>query len=141
MKLKPILNVDTKSLVLGALFGIMGVALLGAAANDSSHPRIAPLSFLVLESTPAEGEANSGKFVLLKVCPWYGKISAESLKTRMEQETQELTINVMTEQGTTLSEIGRGDIISLNALRLNKLSAGSSVYRHLPSGGIEEVKR
>jgi hypothetical protein len=85
---------DAKSLLLGAVLATMGFVLLGAAAKGTSTALIVPQRFLVLESTPNGEPANGFQSQFLKVCPHYGKIDRDSLKFRMENETQELTMIV-----------------------------------------------
>jgi hypothetical protein len=73
---------------------------------------------------------------LLKVCPHYGKIDHDSLKFRLDNESQELTMIVVIKEGY---EIRRGDIIAFEAFQHIRLSPGSSVTRHLPGGGHEFI--
>jgi hypothetical protein len=58
------------------------------------------------------------------------------LKFRLASETQEIKMIVTTAEGY---EIRRGDIIGFNSFQHVRLSPGSKVVRHLPSGGQELV--
>jgi hypothetical protein len=127
-------NINAQSLVLGVLIGAGGLALLGASENGPSS--LPSKRFLVLESTPKGEPGNGRQTFLLKVCPHYGKISAEGLKFSLKNETQELTFLISTEQG---HDIRRGDILAFESLKQIQLSPGSRVIRHLPSGGQELV--
>lgn len=139
MRRNPNLRINATSVLLGAVLGITGVALLGASPkNAPAVTKILSQRFLVLESTPKQNPANPKQSVLqLKVAPHYGKIDAKGLKFRMENETQELTLLVEIEkEGDAIS---RGDIVSFEEFKHVKFSPGSQTVRHLPSGGTELV--
>ena len=129
-------RLEFKSASLGALLAIMGVALLGADKKEAQPKQVFLPRFLVLESTSFRKPANGLQAHLLKVSPHYGKIDSESLKLRLEAETQEIKMIVTTDEGY---EFRRGDIIGSDSLNHLKLSPGSKVVRHLPSGGHELV--
>ena len=127
------------SLCLGAVIALAGISLPGAAPKDSDDSAtILPQRFLVLAVTPKRLPANPKQPVLqLKVSPHYGKIDRDSLRFRLENETQELELLILiTEPGR---EIQRGDIISFEGFKHLSFSPGSRTVRHLPSGRTELV--
>lgn len=127
---------DGKSLIFGALFSLAFMTLLGADKSDASKVDALQQRFLVLESKPVRDAANGYQSLLLKVCPYYGKIEQDSLKFRLASETQEINMIVVVSEG---HEIARGDIIGFKSLEQLRLTPGSRVVRHLPSGGQELV--
>jgi len=137
MKTNRIVGFDAKSVVAGTLLAISCAVLLGAGKQpDTSKAKAIPLRFLVLESMLTDNAANGYKSHLLTVSPHYGKIDRDSLKFRLASETQELKVIVTTEEGY---EFRRGDIVGFALSQHLRLSPGSSVVRHLPSGGQETV--
>jgi hypothetical protein len=128
----------TLSVLLGALLGVTGFVLLGAAPKKDVGTKIMPQRFLVLKATPLQNPANPEQSVLqLKVSPHYGKIDAQGLKFKMANETQELTLLMNIEEAG--EEIRRGDIISFEGFKHIQFGPGSQTIRHLPSGGTELV--
>ena len=127
---------DGKSVIIGALFALVFVALLGADKSDTSNAKALPQRFLVLESTPVRDAANGLQSHLLKVCPWYGKIGRDGLKFRLASETQEMKVIMFVAEGY---EIDRGDIIGFELAQHLRLAPGSRLVRHLPTGGHELV--
>ena len=126
------IKIDIKSMLFGAIL----VATIAAAPIEPFIKEIQPVRFLVLEATPKGEVTDSGQRVVLRLSPHYGKISQEGLDFRFKNETQELSLVTIVEKGY---EIKRGDIIGLQVAQHLKLSPGSSVTRHLPSGGTESV--
>ena len=135
----PALRIHAMSVFLGALLGMTGFALLGASPTDTAvSATIMPQRFLVLEATPKRSPANPKQSVLqLRVSPHYGKIDEKGLRFRMENETQELTMLISIKKAG--EEISRGDIVSFEEFKHRKLSPGSKIVRHLPSGDTELV--
>ena len=127
---------DGKSVILGALFPVAFVLLLGAGKSDTSKVDALQQRFLVLESTPVRETANGYQSHQLKVCPHYGKIDQGSLKFRVANETQEIRMIVVVSEGHNFN---RGDIISFASMHHLRLAHGSRVTRHLPGGGQELV--
>jgi len=80
-----------------------------------------------LEVTQKEEASAIGRPVVLRVSPYYGKISKQGLDFRLKNETQELSLVTYIEKGY---EIKRGDVIGFQAYQHLK---------HLPSGGSESV--
>jgi hypothetical protein len=97
---------------------------------------VLPWRFLVLESSTAGEPENGHQAHLLKVCPHYGKIDADSLKFRLSNDTPEIQLILLTGEGY---KIGRGDIIGFDSFQHVKLSPGSQIVRHLPDGSHELV--
>jgi hypothetical protein len=125
-----------KSVIVGTVFALAFIALLGADKSDTSNVKALQQRFLVLESKPVREAANGYQSHLLKVCPYYGKIDQDSLNFRLASETQEIDMIVVVAQG---HEIARGDIIGFESFHHVRLTPGSKVVRHLPSGGQELV--
>ena len=136
MNSNPISKFDGKSVIIGALFALASVLLLGADKSDTSEVKALPQRFLILESTPVRKAANGYQSHLLKVCPHYGKIDEDILKFRLASETPEIKMIVVVAEG---HRFDRGDIIAFGSLHHNRLSPGSRVSRHLPEGGRELV--
>ena len=112
------------------------MVLVGAGKSDTSKVDALQQRFLVLESNPVRDAANGYQSHLLKVCPFYGKIDQDSLKFRLASETLEIKIIVVVAEG---DEIARDDIIGFESLQQLRLTPGSRVVRHLPTGGQELV--
>ena len=129
-------GIDTKSVVFGALLAAAATCLLGAGGEDHSTGRIMSQRFLVLESSPHGNPANGWQPHLIKVCPHYGKIDRESLKLRLDAETQEIKMLLHTEEGY---KFHRGDVIDFEISQHARRTPGSRIIRHLPSGGQELV--
>lgn len=136
MSTKPRTKLDGTSAIIGALFAFAFVVLLGAGEPDSSKVDALQQRFLVLESTPVRKAANGYQSHQLKVCPHYGKIDHDSLRFRIANETQEITMIVVVSEG---HRFNRGDIISFTSMHHLRLAPGSRVTRHLPNGGAELV--
>ena len=137
MKTKQIIGFDAKFVVAGALLAISCAVLLGAGKQpDTSEAKAIPLGFLVLESKPTDNAAKGYQSHLLTVSPHYGKIDQARLKFRLASETQEIKVIITTKPGY---EFRRGDIVGFALSQHLRLSPGSSVVRHLPSGGHETV--
>ncbi|AMV31265.1 hypothetical protein VN12_04040 [Pirellula sp. SH-Sr6A] len=136
MNTPPVIKFDGKSLIFGALFASAFIVVLGADKSDISKVDALHQRFLVLESNPVRDAANGYQSHLLKVCPFYGKIDQESLKFRLVSETQEINMIVVVSEG---HKIARGDIVGFESLQHQRLTPGSNVVRHLPSGGQELV--
>jgi hypothetical protein len=126
------ITIDSKSM----LFGIIVLVTIGAAPSHPFVKEIQSVRFLVLEVTPKEGATSIGRPVVLRLSPHYGKISKQGLDFRFKNETQELSLVTYIEKGY---EIKRGDILGFQVSQHLKLSPGSRVVRHLPSGGAELV--
>jgi hypothetical protein len=136
MKIIPSAKLDVKSLFFGVVLAMCAAVLLGAEKSAPSLSQLQGPLFLVLESTPIGDPANGHQSQLLKVCRHYGKIDGESLKFRLAKETQEIKLILNSTDGNA---IRRGDIVGFESFRHLKLDPGSSVTRHLPSGGQEQV--
>jgi len=137
MKTNQIMGFAAKTVVVGTLLAISCAVLLGAGKQpDTSEAKAIPLRFLVLESKPTDNAASGYQSHLLTVSPHYGKIDQDSLKFRLASETQEIKVIVTTKAGY---EFRRGDIVGFALSQHLRLSPGSSVVRHLQSGGQEAV--
>ena len=129
-------TIDSKSLLFGVFFGAIVVVAIGAAPSQLFVKEIQAVHFLVLEVTPKGDATAPGRPVVLRLSPHYGKITKESFDFRVKNETQELSLVTYIEKGY---EVKRGDVIGFQVYQHLKLSPGSSVIRHLPSGGAESV--
>lgn len=152
-------NIDSKSLLLGVLFGVIVTSLIGLIVLQSSLkeisskyflvpgaiPKTAPqatlnqissIRFLVLDVVSKEDSVGSSQTLVLKLSPFYGKISRDGLNFRMKNETQNLSMVVYSPHGYMIQ---RGDIISMRASYHLRNSPGEHSVRHLPSGGAELV--
>ena len=133
-------RLDAKSVIVGMVLATAGVLLAGADKPDADKPdanaKVLPLRFLVLESSKLGEPENGHQSHLLKVCPHYGKIDADSLKVRLSKETQELKLILLTGEG---HEIVRGDIFWFDSFQHLKISPGAQIVRHLQGGGHELV--
>lgn len=156
------LKIDSRSLLLGVLFGIIITFLIGFVVLQSSLKEISSkyflvpgaipktatqktlneisgISFLVLGVIPKEDSVNSSQTLVLRLSPHYGKIgkiSKDGFNFRMKNETQELSLVVHTPHGY---KIQRGDLIGFRANSHWRSSPGEHIVRHLPSGGAELV--
>ena len=128
-------RLDAKSVIVGMVLAAAGVLLAGADKPDA-NAKVLPLRFLVLESSKLGEPENGHQSHLLKVCPHYGKIDADSLKVRLSKETQELKLILLTGEG---HEIVRGDIFWFDSFQHLKISPGAQIVRHLQGGGHELV--
>ena len=129
-------KIEKKSILFGALFMAIVLITIGASPSQPFVKDIGSVRFLVLEVTPKGEMTGIGQPVVLKLSPHYGKISQEGLDFRFKNETQELSLVTFIENGY---EIKRGDILEFQASHHLKLSPGSSITRHLPSGATESV--
>jgi hypothetical protein len=136
MSTAPNSKLDGASAIVGALFAFALVVLLGAGEPGSTKVDALQQRFLVLESTPVRVAANGYHSHQLKVCPHYGKMDQDSLRFRVANETQAITMIVVVPKG---HRFNRGDIISFASMHHLRLAPGSRITRRLPSGGQELV--
>ncbi|KAA5546932.1 hypothetical protein FYK55_00460 [Roseiconus nitratireducens] len=136
MNSNPLGKFHGKGFVAGALTALAVAGLLGAGNSANSKVDALQQRFLILKSTPVRGAANGYQSHQLMVCPHYGKINQDSLKFRVEHETQEFTMIIVVSEGNSFK---RGDIISFSAMHVLRLTPGSRITRHLPDGGQELV--
>ena len=136
MRNSRIARLDAKSVIVGMVLAAAGVLLAGAGKPDDANAKVLPVRFLVLESSTLGDPENGYDRHLLKVCPHYGKIDADSLKLRLSKETQEIKLILLTGEG---HQISRGDIIGFDSFQHLKFSPGSQTVRHLPDGSHELV--
>lgn len=106
-------SLDIKSLLFGALFATILTFAIGAAKNQPEGKEISPVRFRVLDATTPQVEwTHGGKLMVLKLKPFYGKISKDSNDWRLKNETQELILAILVEPDY---EIGKDDIIGFQA--------------------------
>lgn len=103
-------RLDLRSTLVGAaLTGILAVSI-GAATDRPSGSEVLPLRFRVVEAQqPHVTWRHGGAVRLLKLSPWHGKISKDSLDWRRKHETQDLSLAVILTEGGY--EIEQGDIL------------------------------
>src|SRR5438034_317714 len=106
------MKIDLKSLVAGAVLGVVIVLSLAAATMQPPIPEISGLRFVILDIT-RDGEPVGGKQrAVLRLARFYGKIDQESLDFRLKHESQELRL--VTSQDV-VSTIRTNEIIGLQA--------------------------
>jgi hypothetical protein len=92
-------RLDLRSMLAGAILAIVLVGSIGAAMGRLTGSEILPIRFRVVEVTEPQLEWQHGaKVTLLKLAPWYGKISRDSQDWRLKNETQDLTLAVFLTQ-------------------------------------------
>ena len=89
-------RLDLKSMLVGAALSAILVSSIGAAASRLTGNEILSVRFRVVDvQEPRIEWQHGGQVRLLKLTPWYGKISRDSHDWRVQNETQDLTLAVI----------------------------------------------
>jgi len=101
-------KIDFKSVILGAVLGVISVVSVGAVTDQPFLGAFAPVRFRILDVSRHGEPINGKQTTVLRVAPHYGKIDTKSHDFRSKHETQNLTLVTAIDTGY---EIRTNDII------------------------------
>ena len=89
-------RLDLRSMLVGAILAALVVGSIAATIGRPTGSEILSVRFRVVDVQEPKVEwQHGGQVKLLKLAPWYGKISQDSLDWRLKNETQDLTLAVI----------------------------------------------
>ena len=118
------MQVHAKGLLLGGLLLVLAVCVTGAGAKERVT-QVFPIRFRVVEIVPDGVPSNGRKSQLLKLSPFYGKISQDSATRRNQTETQEITTRLFFDEKY---EIHEGDILAFEVVHHLRRNAGNVAH-------------